>query len=244
MVSRRRPSWRDLPDQWDDPTTAALAHFVQRLQREMEFNALKDGAPYRDGQHDGMRFARDAILRILTGEVRAGEMVIERDGQPPDRAQRMKEAASAAQANLDGWLDPMPPMVRYLDEDGELLQDQPMSDEMALEGYRVMLQGSAVRRALVSLQRQGRMVTLAPGIGQEAATVGAAMAMIQKTDWFVPQYQRARRTAVARLPAPTMAFLWHVGHPIAFQVPGDLKMLPFQAAIAGQLPQAVGSPGV
>ena len=61
------PELSALPRQPDDPTTAALTHFVQRLQREMEFNALKDGAPYRDGQHDGMRFARDAILRILTG---------------------------------------------------------------------------------------------------------------------------------------------------------------------------------
>ncbi len=67
----------------DDPTSAALTHFVQRLQREMEFNALKDGAPYRDGQHDGMRFARDAILRILTGNYEPEEMVIERAGSKP-----------------------------------------------------------------------------------------------------------------------------------------------------------------
>jgi glutaredoxin len=67
----------------DDPTTAALTHFVQRLQREMEFNALKDGSPYRDGQHDGMRFARDAILRILTGTYEPEEMVIERGAGGP-----------------------------------------------------------------------------------------------------------------------------------------------------------------
>jgi glutaredoxin len=67
-----------------DPTTASLTHFVQRLQREMEFNAVKDGAPYRDGQHDGMRFARDAILRILTGTYEPEKMVIERDGAGPD----------------------------------------------------------------------------------------------------------------------------------------------------------------
>ena len=74
------PELKALPAQPNDPTTAALTHFVRRLQREMEFNALKDGAPYRDGQHDGMRFARDAILRILTGEYEPEEMVIERDG--------------------------------------------------------------------------------------------------------------------------------------------------------------------
>jgi len=77
------PELMSLPEQTTDPTTDALTHFVRRLQREMEFNALKDGAPYRDGQHDGMRFARDAILRILTGEYEPEEMVIERDGGEP-----------------------------------------------------------------------------------------------------------------------------------------------------------------
>ena len=72
-----------LPDGPEGSTDAALAHFVRRLQREMEFNAAKDEAPYRDGQHDGMRFARDAILRILTGQYEPEEMVIERDGAQP-----------------------------------------------------------------------------------------------------------------------------------------------------------------
>ena len=77
------PELANLPDTPDDATAAALTHFVQRLQREMEFNNAKDGAPYRDGQHDGMRFARDAILRILTGKYEPEAMVIERDGGKP-----------------------------------------------------------------------------------------------------------------------------------------------------------------
>jgi len=77
------PELLALAEQPDDPTNAALVHFVRRLQREMEFNAAKDGAPYRDGQHDGMRFARDAILRILTGAYEPEEMVIERQGGNP-----------------------------------------------------------------------------------------------------------------------------------------------------------------
>jgi hypothetical protein len=59
---------------------AELSHFVRRLQREMDFNAAKGDGPYRDGQHDGMRFARDAILRILTGQYEREEMVIEGQG--------------------------------------------------------------------------------------------------------------------------------------------------------------------
>ena len=151
----------------------------------------------------------------------------------------MKEAARAA-ANLGGVSSvSMPPVVRYLDQDGELLLDQPMPDEMALEGYRVMLRGRRFDERCVSLQRQGRMVTLAPGIGQEAATVGAAMALDRKSDWFVPQYRELAGQLWHGYPL-RLAFLWHVGHPIAFQIPDDVKMLPFQAAIAGQLPQAAG----
>ena len=78
------PELGALPDQPGDPTAAALTHFVRRLQREMEFNAMKDGAPYREGQHDGMRFARDTILRILDGTYEPEEMVIERDGGGSD----------------------------------------------------------------------------------------------------------------------------------------------------------------
>jgi pyruvate dehydrogenase E1 component subunit alpha len=152
----------------------------------------------------------------------------------------VKKAARAAPVNLDGVRSAaMPPLVRYLDQDGELLEEQPMSDELALEGYRVMLRGRRFDERCVSLQRQGRMVTLAPGIGQEAATVGAAMALDPKTDWFVPQYRELAGQLWHGYPLK-LAFLWHVGHPIAFQVPAELKMLPFQAAIAGQLPQAVG----
>jgi glutaredoxin len=70
-----------LPADSNDPTVAALTDFVRRLQREMEYNAAKEDAPYRDGQHDGMRYARDTILRILDGTYKPEGMVIER-GHP------------------------------------------------------------------------------------------------------------------------------------------------------------------
>jgi glutaredoxin len=76
------PELLALPERPGDPIAAELTHFVRRLQREMEFNALKEDSPYRDGQHDGMRFARDAILRMLTGTYEPEKMVIERDGTP------------------------------------------------------------------------------------------------------------------------------------------------------------------
>jgi hypothetical protein len=70
----------DLTEEPAGVAEAELTHFVHRLQREMDFNAAKGDGPYRDGQHDGMRFARDAILRILTGQYQREEMVIEGQG--------------------------------------------------------------------------------------------------------------------------------------------------------------------
>jgi len=129
---------------------------------------------------------------------------------------------------------------QILAPDGRVTGAPPKLDPALLrELHRGMLRARVLDEKMLHLQRQGRMVTLAPGIGQEAATVGAAMAIDAKTDWFVPQYREIAGQLWHGYPL-TMAFLWHVGHPIAFQVPGDLKMLPFQAAIAGQLPQAAG----
>lgn len=70
-----------LPEHSDDQTVELLIHLARRLQREMDYNAAKEGSQYRDGQHDGMRYARDAILRILTGTYEPEGMVIER-GKP------------------------------------------------------------------------------------------------------------------------------------------------------------------
>ncbi|HKF77189.1 MAG TPA: glutaredoxin family protein [Candidatus Dormibacteraeota bacterium] len=58
-----------------------LQHLLGRIQREMEFNASKGSSPYRHGQHDGMRFARDGLRRILDGSYEPEDLVIERVGR-------------------------------------------------------------------------------------------------------------------------------------------------------------------
>lgn len=72
------PGLAELPSKSDNSTTAALVHLARRLQRELELNAKKNSSEYRDGQHDGMRFARDAILRILGGGYEAEDLFVER----------------------------------------------------------------------------------------------------------------------------------------------------------------------
>jgi pyruvate dehydrogenase E1 component alpha subunit len=158
-------------------------------------------------------------------------------------AKTRREAVALATGEppaVDGIKQPdLPPPVNFLSPHGELLAEAPMPDELALRGYRTMLLGRRFDDRCISLQRQGRMVTLAPCTGQEAATVGAAMALDPSTDWYVPQYRELAGQLWHGYPL-RLAFLWHTGHPIGFEMPEGLKMLPFQAAIAGQIPQAVG----
>lgn len=43
--------------------------------RKLEYNALKGDGPYRQGQHDALRFARDAVEGVLTGTDEAAPLL-------------------------------------------------------------------------------------------------------------------------------------------------------------------------
>ena len=130
--------------------------------------------------------------------------------------------------------------VCTLDPEGNLLVDEPpLSDEEAVAGLRAMLLGRRYDELCIKLARRGLMVTLAPGIGQEACSVGSVLPLERHRDWFVPQYREAAGQLFHGLDL-VQAFLWHMGSPIGFYIPEGVKMLPFQAAVSGQIPHAVG----
>jgi pyruvate dehydrogenase E1 component alpha subunit len=134
----------------------------------------------------------------------------------------------------------VPEPFQLLDSAGNLHADTPpLSDEEALEGLRAMLLGRRFDELCINLQRRGLMVTLAPGIGQEACSVGSALALDSSRDWFVPQYREVAGQFLHGFPL-VQGFLWHMGSPRGFYIPEGLCMLPFQAAVAGQISHAVG----
>jgi len=57
--------------------------------------------------------------------------------------------------NLEGTRSvALPAPVQFLDEDGELVGGEPpMNDQLALDGFRVMLRGRRFDERCVSLQR-------------------------------------------------------------------------------------------
>lgn len=135
--------------------------------------------------------------------------------------------------------DDVPPL-QLLHPSGRLLADTPPLDEaQTMRGLRAMLLGRRFDERCVNLQRRGLMVTLAPGIGQEACSVGSVLPLDPAQDWFVPQYREAAGQLHHGLPLK-QAFLWHMGSPLGFYIAPGLRMLPFQAAVAGQIPHAVG----
>jgi hypothetical protein len=44
---------------------ATLVDFLLRIREELAYNQAKGDGPYRQGMHDGMRFAEEALVAIL-----------------------------------------------------------------------------------------------------------------------------------------------------------------------------------
>ncbi len=103
-----------------------------------------------------------------------------------------------------------------------------------------MIAARATSDRLWSLQRQGRIGTIAPIDGQEATTVGAAHALDPATDWIIPQYREPM--ALGRYGPEIMRrfVAWAIGHPAGGHIPEPHKVFPPQISLATQILHAVG----
>ncbi len=131
--------------------------------------------------------------------------------------------------------------IGILDERGELRDgvEPGLGDDDALEGLRLMMLGRAFDTRCFSLQRQGKLGTFAPIVGQEAAIVGPAMALDPARDWVVPQYREL--PAILRQGFPLERVVLHrQGHPEGARIPEGINILPQQVALGAQIPHAVG----
>lgn len=128
--------------------------------------------------------------------------------------------------------------VRFLSDEGEPLGELPFEDEELERGYRALKLVRAFDERAVTLHRQGRLGVYPPYKGQEAAQVGAALALSTK-DWLVPSYRESAAALVHGLPMSGLILYWRA-HPAGWRFPEGLRVLPFSIPIATQLPQAVG----
>ncbi len=133
----------------------------------------------------------------------------------------------------------MTEMLRFLDENGELVGEDPgLEPELLQRLYRTMVLARALDRRMLALQRQGRIGTYPMLEGQEAVQVGSALAL-QPDDFIFPSY-REHGVQIARgLPMEVLMAYWR-GRPNA-----DWDVLKYRQGIvtvpiATQIPHAVG----
>jgi pyruvate dehydrogenase E1 component alpha subunit len=130
------------------------------------------------------------------------------------------------------------PTLQYVAPSGQVVKDLPLPLEEIVRGYRATARARLFDERAVILQRQGRLGVYAPYRGQEAAQVGAALAL-SADDWLVPSYRDTAAALTHGLPLATAILYWRA-HPAGWRFPDDVRVLPFYIPIATQMPHAVG----
>ncbi len=128
--------------------------------------------------------------------------------------------------------------LRFIAEDGGRADRLPFSVDELVRGYRAMVRARVFDERAMTLQRQGRLGVYPPYRGQEAAQVGAALALAAD-DWLVPSYRDTGAALTHGLPMSQAILYWRAT-PAGWRYPDDLRILPFYIPIATQLLHAVG----
>ncbi|MDE1768751.1 MAG: pyruvate dehydrogenase (acetyl-transferring) E1 component subunit alpha [Candidatus Micrarchaeota archaeon] len=129
-----------------------------------------------------------------------------------------------------------------MDENGKIDPSQmpaDLDDKKLVEMYKNMLFARQYDAKQLSLQRQGRAVTYAPLLGEEATQIGSAMAM-RKDDIFVPAFRQHGVFITRGLPLDILFLYWRgfeEGNAIPKEVRGYANMVP----VATQMPHATGA---
>ena len=132
-----------------------------------------------------------------------------------------------------------PEMIQILNKDGEVVGQEPDLDEETLKDmYWWMFYARKADEKALKLQRQGRMGTFAPIEGQEAAQVGASVAM-KDEDWLVPAF-RELGTYLERGVALEKNYQYFMGDVRGNEIPEDVNNLPIAVPVSTQVPHAVG----
>ncbi len=131
--------------------------------------------------------------------------------------------------------------MQIMDENGNVDQSllpSELDGAKITEMYKWMCFSRALDAKVLSLQRQGRAVTYAPLLGEEATQIGGGMAM-GPNDFFVPNFRQHGIFILRGLPLDAF-FLYWKGYEEGNLLGKELKALPYIIPVATQLPHAVG----
>lgn len=131
--------------------------------------------------------------------------------------------------------------LSILDDKGNIVNKElepKIAKKTLLNMYKVMTLGRVADIKAVQYQRQGRMLTYAPNMGQEAAQVGTAAAMAEQ-DWFVPAFRELNAMLYRGVTLEQMYLYWY-GNEWGSHFDEGVKVLPTNIIIGSQITHASG----
>lgn len=132
-------------------------------------------------------------------------------------------------------------MLALINNDGEVINPKYMpqlDDAILVDAYKQMLYERIADEMAVSYQRQGRMYTYTPNLGQEAIHIAAGM-HIREQDWLVPAF-REMGTLLAKGVTMKEMFLFYLGNERGGSFQNANHTLPIAISIGTQFHHATG----
>lgn len=130
--------------------------------------------------------------------------------------------------------------LSILDTEGNA--DPALDPKLDAQELRRLLRGLLLARRyderMLKLQRQGRIGTYGPALGQEAAALGPAY-VLAKTDWLVPSFREPAAMIHRGWPIEKL-ILWWGGNEVGAQTPKDVRDLPICVPVSSQCLHAAG----
>lgn len=131
--------------------------------------------------------------------------------------------------------------LQVMDIDGKIINekfDPKLDKETLLKMYETMTLGRVADLRAVQYQRQGRMLTFPPNIGQEATQVGA-MAPLKEGDWLSPAFRELNMMLYKGVPLEDIYLYWY-GNENGSKFPRETHVLPVNIIIGSQVAIATG----
>ncbi len=132
-------------------------------------------------------------------------------------------------------------MVQIMDKDGVIIHPDWMPtlsvDEM-LKMYETMVFSRVIDTKTLQYQRQGRILTYAPNLGQEATQVGS-IAASRQSDWVGSAFRELGAWLYRGAPLYNIFLYWY-GNENGMKMPETVRILPVAIPIASQFQHATG----
>lgn len=132
-------------------------------------------------------------------------------------------------------------MIQVMNKDGVIVHPEWMPDlsvEDLLRMYETMVFSRIIDTKTLQYQRQGRILTYAPNLGQEAAQVGS-IAASRQSDWVGSAFRELGAWLYRGAPLYNIFLYWY-GNESGMKMPETVRILPVAIPIASQFQHATG----